>query len=457
MEKNNYYIHNANIINEGRIFRGDVLIQDGIIKDVIRKHEGVDDLLFDDNTVFVEADGKYLMPGVIDAHVHFREPGMIQKADIASESKAAVAGGVTSYMDMPNTLPQTVSVELAEEKFAAAAEKSMANYSFYLGATAKNLQELSRLNPSDYCGIKVFLGSSTGNMLMDDPALLEELFAIATLPIVAHCEDEQIIKQNLQHYADLYGEDIPFSAHSAIRSREACLKSTNTAIQLAKKYNTRLHIAHVTTSEELELFDHTRALEHKNITSEVCVGHLWFDETQYDTLGCRIKSNPSIKSRNDAKDLLIGLLANKIDIVATDHAPHTWEEKDQPYAKSPSGFPMIQHSLRLMFEMYYRGLITPENIVEKMCHAPARMFDIDYRGFIRKGYQADLVLLDLNAPQVVTKDNLYYKCGWSPLEGTLLHTAVLKTFVNGELAYDAENADNPFNEQACGKRLHFNR
>lgn len=448
----NYYIHNAHIVNEGRVIKADVVIQQGYIKLVLTDNFAIEDILLDEDTVFIDAEGLFLIPGVIDDQVHFRDPGLTHKGDIFTESKAAVAGGVTSYMDMPNTIPNVVTQEILEAKYQHASSKSLANYSFYMGASNDNIAEVLKTNPNNVCGVKIFMGASTGNMLVDNPQVLEQLFACSKSLLAVHAEDENIIKENSAKYREQYGEDVPFDRHAAIRSAEACYSSSSYAVSLAKKYNTRLHILHLSTAKELELFDHKMPLEKKRITSEVCVHHLWFSYLDYQEQGALIKCNPAIKSPEDQIGLLVGLMGNKIDVVATDHAPHLLEEKDHSYFKSPSGIPLVQHGLLMMLELYHQGKITLEKIVEKMCHAPAKCFKIDKRGFIRPGNFADLVLVDLKAEQVIDEDNVLYKCGWSPLEGTTLHSKIVKTFVNGQLVYD--NGD--FNEQVRGLRLTFN-
>ncbi|MEI6348428.1 MAG: dihydroorotase [Bacteroidota bacterium] len=447
----NYYIHNAHIVNEGKIIKADVVIQGGLIKLVLTDNFAIEDVLLDEDTVFIDAEGLFLIPGAIDDQVHFREPGLTQKGDILSESKAAVAGGVTSFMEMPNTIPNVLTQELLEDKYRLAANKSLANYSFYMGVSNDNILEVLKTNPNTVCGVKVFLGASTGNMLVDNVQTLEQLFACSKSLIAVHAEDENIIQQNIKKYRDQFGENIPFDRHAVIRSAEACYSSSYFAVTLAKKYNTRLHILHLSTAKELELFDHKTPIEKKRITSEVCVHHLWFNYLDYESQGALIKCNPSIKSQDDQIALLIGLLGNKIDVVASDHAPHTFEEKDNTYFNSPSGIPLVQHGLLMMLELYHQGRITLEKVVEKMSHGPAKCFKIEKRGFIRPGNYADLVLVDLNCEQEVTEDNVLYKCGWSPLEGMIFHSKIVKTFVNGQLVYD----DGTFNDNVRGKRLMF--
>lgn len=453
MTNDNYFIHNANIVNEGKIFKGDVVIQNGIIKLVLNNKHGIEDILLDDNTEYIDANGLYLIPGVIDDQVHFRDPGLTYKGDIKTESMAAAAGGVTSFMDMPNTKPFTISQELLENKFKQAAANSSVNYSFYIGATNDNIDEILKTDPKSVCGIKVFLGASTGNMLVDSVPAIEQLFACAPLLIAVHCEDETIIRENLAKYIEKFGDAIPIDRHAVIRSHEACYKSTEFAVSLAKKYNTRLHVLHLSTVKELELFDNKTAVERKRITSEVCAHHLWYNFLDYDKLGAKIKCNPSIKSQEDQIGLLIGLHGNKIDVIASDHAPHTFDEKQQKYISSPSGVPLVQHTLQMMLEFYHQGKISLETIVEKMCHNPARCFQIDRRGFIRQGFFADFVLLDLEKKQTVTKQNIFYKCKWSPLENYTFNSTIVSTFVNGKRVFHEGEID----ENIKGDRLFFYR
>ncbi|MDF1550821.1 MAG: dihydroorotase [Bacteroidales bacterium] len=441
---------NATIINENKKFIGHILIKDGMIEDIFQEKTAISTLFYDN---YIEARGKLLIPGIIDDQVHFREPGLTHKAEIYTESKAAVAGGVTSFMEMPNTNPQTITQELLNKKFDIAKEKSLANYSFYIGATNDNIDELKKTDPSKVCGIKIFMGSSTGNMLVDNKASLEEIFRQAPVLVAVHCEDEETIKQNSAKYKELYGENVPIKYHPEIRSDEACYKSSSLAVELAKKYNTRLHILHLSSEKELELFDEKTPLKEKRITAEVCVHHLWFDEADYEKLGVSIKWNPAVKKKSDREALLNGLLLNKLDVIATDHAPHTLEEKKNSYFKAPSGGPLVQHSLQVMLELYHQGKISLEKIVEKMCHAPADLFQIDKRGYLRKGYWADIVLVDLNTKQKVEKSNLYYKCKWSPFEDYEFKSKISHTFVNGNLVFE----NGVFNENIKGKALLFNR
>ena len=443
-------IKNAQIVNEGKTFSGAVLIDGELIIKVFTG-ESIPEEITKGATV-IDAQGKYLMPGAIDDQVHFREPGMTHKGEIATESRAAVAGGVTSYMEMPNTNPQAVTQQLLEQKYMRAAEVSAANYSFYMGATNDNLEEVLKTNGTDVCGVKVFMGSSTGNMLVDDETILSEIFRNTKLLVATHCEDEPTIIRNTAIYREKYGEYVPISAHPKIRSAEACFKSTSKAIELASRYGTRLHVLHLSTADEMKLFD-SGPVNKKLITAEVCVHHLWFDEHDYITHGTRIKWNPAIKSAADKAALWEALLADKIDVVATDHAPHTLEEKSNTYFKAPSGGPLVQHSLVAMLEMSQHGLITVEKVIEKMCHAPADLFRIDRRGYMREGYYADLVLVDQAKPWVVSPENILYKCGWSPFEGMKFSHRVTHTFVNGELVY----ADGKVVDGKIGKRLKFNR
>lgn len=440
-------IKNAQIVNEGRIFHGNVLIRDGKIAIVSANeiNEKADEI--------IDAAGKYLLPGCIDDQVHFREPGLTHKAEIYTEAKAGVAGGVTSFMEMPNTIPNTFTQELLEEKYKRAEAVSLANYSFFMGASNDNIDEVLRTDPKTVCGIKVFMGSSTGNMLVDKRETLEALFSKCKMLIATHCEDEETIKHNMEVFREKYGEDVPMECHPLIRSEEACYKSSSLAVELAKKYNTRLHILHISTAKELELFDNTIPLKEKRITAEACIHHLWFSDKDYKTKGTFIKWNPAVKTEADGKAVFEGILSNKIDVIATDHAPHTLEEKKQSYFKAPSGGPLIQHSLNAMLEFHKQGKISLEKIVEKMAHAVADCFQIEKRGYIREGYFADLVLVDLNTTTKVEKSNLLYKCGWSPFEGFTFHSAITHTFVNGNLVYK----NGTFNESQKGKRLTFIR
>jgi len=439
-------IRNAQIVNEGQIFRSDVFINDGFIAQISNTIKANADIIID-------ADGKYLIPGVIDDQVHFREPGLTHKAEIYTESKAAVAGGITSFMEMPNTNPHTLTQELLEEKYKRASEVSLANYSFFMGASNDNLDEVLKTNPRNVGAVKIFMGSSTGNMLVDNKAVLEKIFKESKMLIAVHCEDEEIVKANAESARQEFGEDVPIEKHPKIRSVEACYKSSSMAIELAKKYNTRLHVFHLSTAKEIELFRNDIPLEEKRITAEVCIHHLCFDDSQYAEKGTHIKWNPAVKSKTDRDKLFQALLDDKLDIIATDHAPHTLEEKDNTYFKAPSGGPLVQHALSAMLEFYHQGKISLEKVIEKMCHAPAVCFQLEGRGFIRKGYAADLVLLNLNSPWEVSKDNILYKCNWSPFEGTTFQSKVTHTWINGHLAYK----DGYFDESQTGQRLLFNR
>ncbi len=443
-------IRNARIINEGKIFNGAVLIDGEFISKVFEGNEVPEEHL--QGAKLIEANGKFLVPGVIDDQVHFREPGLTHKGEIATESRAAVAGGVTSFMEMPNTNPQAVTQEILELKYKRAAEVSPANYSFYMGATNNNLDEVMKTDGSKVCGIKIFMGSSTGNMLVDNEEVLAEIFRSTKLLVATHCEDEPTIIRNTAIYREKYGEYVPISAHPKIRSAEACYRSSSKAVELATKYGTRLHVLHISTADEMKLFSSGKVAD-KLITAEVCVHHLWFEEHDYITYGNRIKWNPSIKTAEDRAALWEALRTDKIDVVATDHAPHTLQEKEHSYFKAPSGGPLVQHSLTAMLEMSKKGMITFEKVIEKMCHAPADLFRIDRRGYIREGYYADLVLVDAKHPWIVSPDNILYKCGWSPFEGMEFSHRVSSTFVNGNLVY----LNGEFASEERGKRLAFNR
>lgn len=445
-------IRNATIVNEGKTFQGDILIKNGLIAKI--SSDPIPGTQYPlPNTEVIDAQGKYLLPGVIDTHVHFREPGLVYKADIYTESKAAVAGGVTSFMDMPNTFPPVLTQELLEDKYIIASQKSFANYSFYMGTSNDNYDEVLKTNPKNVCGLKIYLGSSTGNMLVDNPASIEKLFGIKNLLIAVHCEEESIIKENTKLIKEKYGDTPPPSCHPVIRNEECCYHSSHHAVELAKKYGTRLHVVHVSTAKETGLFDNTIPVENKKITSEVCPHHLWFSDKDYASKGNMIKWNPAIKTEHDRTGLLQALLDNKIDTIATDHAPHTHDEKERTYFSCPSGGPMVQHSLIVMLELHRRGKISLEYIVQKMCHAPATCFHVQKRGFIREGYWADLVLVDLNSSWKVEKSNILYKCRWSPLEGETFHSKVTCTFVNGNLVY----SNGAFNESSKGQRILFDR
>jgi dihydroorotase len=450
-------IKSASIVNENEIFPGSVVIRNGKIQRIIR---GNDPSLHLTDLEIIDANGKFLLPGIIDEHVHFREPGLTHKGDISSESAAAVAGGITSFMEMPNTMPQTTTLILLEQKHELASGKSLANYSFYLGATNDNLAEIKKIKPSLVCGLKLFMGASTGNMLVDDIKTLESIFAECPVIIVMHCEDEKTIRLNMEHYRKKFGEDIPVKYHPFIRSTEACYKSSSFAIQLARKYNSRAHILHVSTNKELDLFDPVPLTPSKLVTSEACIHHLWFDDSRYEDLSSFIKWNPAIKTARDRKDLVDSLQQNRIDVVATDHAPHTLEEKKNTYFKTPSGGPMVQHSLVAMLELYHQQKITLHTIVNKMAHAPASLFSIKNRGYIQEGYWADLVLVDMNAPWTVTPENILYKCKWSPFIGQTFRSKIIYTFVNGRKVYENPLGDpsiHNINKDYKGMRLEFDR
>ena len=441
-------IKNAKVVNEGKIFQGDVLVKDGRIEEISDSIS-----VKSPETKIIIADGLYLMPGMIDDQVHFREPGLPHKADIESESKAAVAGGITSFIEMPNTVPQATTIELLEEKFDIAEKTSWANYSFMFGGTNDNLEEILKVDPKKVAGLKLFLGSSTGNMLVDNPKTLENIFSKTNLLISAHCEDETTIRNNLEKYKEEFGENIPIEAHPKIRSEEACYISSSQAIKLAQKTGARLHVFHVSTEKETHLFNNKKPLSEKKITAEVCVHHLWFSDEDYKTKGTKIKWNPAVKTKKDRDGLLKALLDNRIDVIATDHAPHTKTEKENNYLNAPSGAPMVQHALVALLEMHHQGKISLEKIVEKFAHNPAILFQIKDRGFIREGYKADLVLVDLNSPWAVKKENLLYKCGWSPLEGSVFKSKVTHTLVNGTLVYQNKK----FLKRGTPERLTFNR
>jgi dihydroorotase len=442
-------IKNATIINEGIKFNGSVLIDGERINRVFPYLIPNDFDLTD--IEIVDASGLYLIPGVIDDQVHFREPGLTHKGDISSESRAAVAGGVTTFMEMPNTNPQTVTQELLEEKYSRASEVSSANYSFYMGTTNDNLDEVLKTDPKNVCGIKVFMGSSTGNMLVDDEETLTEIFKNATTLIATHCEDEKTILKNIEIARARYGENVPLSRHAHIRSDEACYISSLKAVELASKFNTRLHILHLSSAKEMSLLNAGKVTD-KKITAEVCVHHLWFDERDYIKYGTKIKWNPSIKCLSDKEALWEALLSDKIDVIATDHAPHTIEEKKNTYFKAPSGGPLVQHSLVAMLEMSKKGFISIEKVIQKMCHAPADLFRIQNRGYIREGYFADLVLVNPNQSWVVSPENILYKCGWSPFEGVEFSNKVVATYINGAPVFK----NGKINESIKGKRILFN-
>lgn len=440
-------ITDANIVNEDKIIRGDVYVKDGMIFIAggnLKDYEA---------DITIDGNGKYLLPGLIDDQVHFREPGLTHKGDIYSESKSAVAGGITSYMEMPNTVPQTTTLELLEEKYQIAADKSLANYSFYLGATNDNLEELLKVDPENVCGIKIFQGSSTGNMLVDNQETLEKIFSECKILITTHSENDQMIKRNLEKYQEKYGEEIPVKFHPAIRSAEACYDASKMVVDLARKYGTKLHVLHISTAKEVVLFDPTLPLEGKRITAEACVHHLWFSEEDYAEKGMLIKWNPAIKSAQDRAEILEGVLDGHIDVIATDHAPHTLQEKDNNYLKAPSGGPLAQHSLVALLEMYHQKKISLEQIVQLTSHNVAIIFEIEKRGFIRAGFHADLVLVDLDDPWTVDRSNVLSKCGWSPFEGQVFQSKVTHTIVSGQLVYE----NGVFHEEVKGKRMKFSR
>ena len=439
-------IKNATLVNEGKIYQSDVLIENQKIKKIAPK-------ITIDADQIIDAKGLHLFPGIIDDQVHFREPGLTHKGTIYTESKAAVAGGITSFMEMPNTNPQVLTQKLLEDKYQIASKKSLANYSFFMGASNDNLEEVLKTNPKNVGAIKIFMGSSTGNMLVDNKNVLEEIFSKSPMLIAVHCEDETIIQENSNKAKQQYGEEVPISEHPKIRSAEACFKSSSMAVELAKKHNTRLHVFHISTEKEIELFDNKISLKDKKITAEVCIHHLWFDENNYKEKGTLIKWNPAVKKESDKKALFQALLDDKLDVIATDHAPHTLEEKANSYFKAPSGGPLVQHALSAMLEFFKNGKISLEKVVEKMCHNPAICFKVENRGFIREGYFADLVLVNLNNPWEVNKENILYKCGWSPFEAEIFNAKITHTLVNGHIAFE----HGKFNESKNGMRLTFDR
>ena len=445
--KKSYLIQNAKIVNENQVFTGDVLVKDELIAKI------AESITPSGDEIIIDAKGKYLIPGMIDDQVHFREPGLTHKANIATESKAAVAGGITSFIEMPNTSPQATTQELLEDKFEIASKTSYANYSFMFGGTNDNLEELLKTNPRNVAGIKLFLGSSTGNMLVDNEEVLEKIFSSTDMVISVHCEDEGTIRKNTAEFKEKYGDDIPVKFHPIIRSEEACYLSSSKAIELAKKTGARLHVFHLSTAKETELFRNDTPLKDKKITAEVCIHHLWFTDADYDRKGTHIKWNPAVKTQQDKDGLWKALLDDRIDVIATDHAPHTLEEKSNVYTKAPSGGPLVQHAVVALFEKVKEGVISIEKVVEKMCHNPAILFQIEKRGYIKEGYYADIVLVDPNDPWEVSRDNVLYKCGWSPFEGVTLSSKITHTFVNGNLMYD----NGVFNEEIKGQRLLFER
>ena len=440
-------IQNATIVNENKIFKGDILIENEIITKISSKIKPTK------NIEVINAEGKFLIPGFIDDQVHFREPGLTHKANIATESRAAIAGGITTFIEMPNTVPQATTQHLLEDKFKIAAADSYANYSFMFGGTNDNLEELLKTDPKKVAGIKLFLGSSTGNMLVDNEEILEKIFSSTKMIISVHCEDEGTIRKNTAIYKEKYGDDIPLKYHPLIRSEEACYLSSSKAIELAKKTGARLHIFHLSTEKETHLFRNDIPLEEKQITSEVCIHHLWFSDKDYEEKGTHIKWNPAVKTEKDRLGLWKALLDDRIDVLATDHAPHTLDEKNNNYLNAPSGGPLVQHAIIALLEKVKEGVIPIEKAVEKMSHNPAKLFQIEKRGFIKEGYFADIVLIDMNKPQTVSKDNILYKCGWSPFEGTTFSSTITHTFVNGNLIYN----NGVFNDEIKGKRITFNR
>ncbi|MFN0031391.1 MAG: dihydroorotase [Flavobacteriales bacterium] len=441
-------ISNATVVNEGVIAQCDVLIENGTIAKIAEAKT-----LSTEDEDLIDATGLHLLPGLIDDQVHFREPGLTHKGDLFTESRAAVAGGITSFMEMPNTSPPATTLALLEEKYKRASEVSLANYSFFMGTTNHNLDELLAVNPKNVCGVKIFMGSSTGDMLVDDPIALENIFSQVKTLIAVHCEDDPLIKKNGELWKEKLGDDVPVTDHHLIRSEQACYNSSSFAVGLAKKHNTRLHILHISTAKELELFRNDIPMSEKRITAEACVHHLWFSNEDYATKGNFIKWNPAVKTVKDRDAIRAAVNDGRIDVIATDHAPHTLEEKQQSYLKAPSGGPLVQHSLVALLEMYHQGIFSLEKIVEKTAHNVADMFSIESRGFIREGYAADLVLANLHSPWTVSKENIFYKCGWSPFEGQTFRSRIEKTFVNGALVYNNGKVNDAFR----GQRLTFNR
>lgn len=439
-------LKNAQIVNEGSIIKADLLI-DG------QRISKIAPIITDADAQVIDLEGNFLLPGIVDDQVHFREPGLTHKGRIYTEARAAVAGGITSFMEMPNTVPQALTQELLEDKYLIGAKDSLANYSFFMGASNENLEEVLKTDPKRVAGVKIFMGSSTGNMLVDDKAVLNSIFSECKMLIAVHCEDEQTIRTNSAKMKAQYGEDLPIRFHPVIRNDEACYKSSSMAIELAKKHDTRLHILHISTAKETALFRNDIPLKEKKITAEACIHHLWFDERSYEEKGTLIKWNPAVKSQKDKEAIWSALLDDRIDIIATDHAPHTLEEKQNTYFKAPSGGPLVQHALVAMLEFYHQGKVSLEWIVTKMCHAPAICFQLKDRGFIREGFYADLVVVEPNKPWTVTKQNILYQCAWSPFEGTAFKSSVSKTFVNGNLVYN----QGVFDETSRGMRLEFDR
>ena len=444
---NSILITNAQIVNEGKIFQADILIKGNRI-------ERIDAQISSERVKkVIDAQGKHVFPGVIDDQVHFREPGLTHKANIFTESRAAVAGGVTTFMEMPNTVPNALTQELLQDKYDIAARSSLANYSFFMGASNDNLKEVLKTDPKNVCGIKVFMGSSTGNMLVDDETTLKGLFAEAPMIIATHCEDEATIRKNTAEHRQRFGEEVPIKYHPLIRSEEACYKSSSLAVGLAKEHGAKLHVLHISTAKELELFDNSQPLKDKKITAEACIHHLWFDDRDYEEKGAFIKWNPAVKTEKDKNAIFQAVLDGTIDVIATDHAPHTFEEKSGTYFKAPSGGPLVQHTLVAMLDFYHLGKIKLEEIAEKMSHNPAILFEVKDRGYLREGYYADLAIADLQAPWKVSKENIRAKCGWSPFEGHTFQSSVTHTIISGHLAYEEGELD----ESQLGQRLVFNR
>ncbi len=448
MAEKTVLIKNAKIVNEGKVTEGDILIEGDYIKEIASSISAKSA-----DVKVIDAEGNYVLPGVIDDQVHFREPGLTHKANIETESKAAIAGGITSFIEMPNTSPQTTTIDALNDKFDIASQSSYANYSFMFGGTNDNLEEIKKVNTKEVAGLKLFLGSSTGNMLVDDPEVIENIFSSTDMVISVHCEDEATIKNNLEIYKAEYGDDIPVKFHPNIRSEQACYLSSSRAIELAKKTGARLHVFHLSTGKETNLFSNKVPLKDKKITAEVCVHHLWFSNEDYDTKGTLIKWNPAVKTTKDRDDLWKALLDDRIDVIATDHAPHTLEEKQNVYTKAPSGGPLVQHALVAMLEAYHNDKISLPKLVEKMCHNPAILFQVEKRGYVKEGYFADLVIVDLNNPWTVKKENILYKCKWSPFEGSTFKSRVTHTILNGQLVYEHFK----FNGVKAAKRLTFNR
>ena len=440
-------IKNGKLVNEGRIFESDILLKGGKIEKIAQSISGA---LADK---IIVAEGKYVLPGVIDDQVHFREPGLTSKGNIYTEAKAAVAGGTTSFMEMPNTVPNALTQQLLQDKYDIASASSLANYSFFMGASNENFEEVMKTDIKEVCGLKIFMGSSTGNMLVDNAATLSKVFANYPSLIATHCEDESTVRANLERYKAMYAKnEVPYDIHALVRNEEGCYLSSSMAVELAKKNNTRLHILHISSSDEIPLFDNAIPLTEKRITAEVCVHHLWFDAGDYKRLGNKIKCNPAIK-HNHKENLFQALLDDRFDIIATDHAPHEMADKEKPYWEAPSGLPLVQHSLQTMLDFYHQEKISLERVVEKMAHAPAICFEIEERGFLREGYWADIAIVDINKSSTVDKSNLYAKCGWSPFEGHTFGSTITETIVSGHLVFD----NGTFNEGVKGKRLRFDR